>query len=94
MFTSLIRLPKLLATLSSPARISAPAALAAHGGILPSLGASGAIYAALTVTGLAYPDAGVSLIFLPWFTIPIGYGMVGMIGLDVLGIIRGWRYVA
>ncbi|KAG1864903.1 hypothetical protein F4604DRAFT_1782701 [Suillus subluteus] len=59
--------------------------------ILPSLGASGAIYAAVTVSALAFPDAQVSLIFPPFVSIPIQAGVGGLVILDVIGIVRGWR---
>ncbi|KAG1816248.1 hypothetical protein EV424DRAFT_1410563 [Suillus variegatus] len=59
--------------------------------ILPSLGASGAIYAAVTVSALAFPDAQVSLIFPPFVSIPIQAGVGGLVILDMIGIIRGWR---
>jgi rhomboid-like protein len=59
--------------------------------IAPSLGASGAIYAAVTASALAFPDANVSLIFLPFVSLPIGAGVGGMVALDIIGIIRGWR---
>ncbi|KAG0705596.1 hypothetical protein DFH29DRAFT_980840 [Suillus ampliporus] len=59
--------------------------------ILPSLGASGAIYAAVTVSALAFPDAQVSLIFPPFISIPIQAGVGGMVVLDMIGIVRGWR---
>ncbi|KAK4687659.1 hypothetical protein P7C73_g2468, partial [Tremellales sp. Uapishka_1] len=91
MYTNLFRLPKLLKLLKSPARLSSAQALAAHQAILPSLGASGAIYAAVTMTACAYPDAGVSIIFLPFFSVPIGWGVGAMVGLDLLGLIRGWK---
>ncbi|KAG9127921.1 hypothetical protein FRC07_007572 [Ceratobasidium sp. 392] len=86
-----IRLPILLRTLlSSPAKADiAPAAAAMT--ISPSLGASGAIYATVTASALAFPDANVSLIFLPFVSLPIGAGVGGMVCLDILGIIRGWR---
>ncbi|KLO17916.1 hypothetical protein SCHPADRAFT_867276 [Schizopora paradoxa] len=58
--------------------------------ILPSLGASGGVYALVTMTALAYKDAEVSMFFLP-LSIPIQWGVGGMVALDVLGIIRGWR---
>lgn len=89
--TVLVRLPRLLRDLSSPARVSSISALAANQAVLPSLGASGAIYATLTLTALAFPDANVSLIFVPFFPIPIGAGMVGMIAVDVLGMLKGWK---
>ncbi|KAJ7668330.1 hypothetical protein B0H17DRAFT_1087787 [Mycena rosella] len=64
------------------------------GGVLPhiggSLGASGAIYATVTLTALAFPSIYVSPIFLP-ISIPIQIGVCGMILLDVVGFVRGWR---
>jgi rhomboid-like protein len=60
--------------------------------ILPSLGASGAIYAAVTLTALAFPALHVALIIPPSFPIPIQYGVGGMILLDCVGVLRGWRY--
>ncbi len=89
--TTLVRVPALLRDLATPGRISSIATLAAHQSVLPSLGASGAIYATLTLTALAYPDASISLIFLPMVPIPIGWGMVGMVGVDLLGVIWGWK---
>jgi len=59
--------------------------------ILPSLGASGAIYAAVTVSALAFPDAEVSLIFPPFISIPIQAGVGGLVLLDIIGVVRGWR---
>ncbi|EGO20784.1 hypothetical protein SERLADRAFT_442128 [Serpula lacrymans var. lacrymans S7.9] len=59
--------------------------------ILPSLGASGAIYAAVTLSALAFPDASISLIFLPFFAIPIQSGVGAIIALDAIGILRGWK---
>jgi hypothetical protein len=89
-----VRLPALLRTLTSTSiRADAIAASKAHGIIAPSLGASGAIYAAVTASALAYPDANVSLIFLPFVSLPIGAGVGGMVCLDIIGIIRGWRCV-
>ncbi|CAE6426038.1 unnamed protein product [Rhizoctonia solani] len=87
-----VRLPALLRTLTSTSiRADSVAASRAHGVIAPSLGASGAIYAAVTASALAYPDANVSLIFLPFVSLPIGAGVGGMVCLDIIGIIRGWR---
>ena len=59
--------------------------------ILPSLGASGAIYAAVTMTALAFPDSQVALFIPPTYPINIQYGVGGLMLLDVTGIIRGWR---
>ncbi|KAJ2930532.1 hypothetical protein H1R20_g6565, partial [Candolleomyces eurysporus] len=59
--------------------------------ILPSLGASGAIYAALTVTALAFPDSQVALFIPPSYPINIQYAVSGLVCLDAIGILRGWR---
>ncbi|CAH7686914.1 hypothetical protein BY996DRAFT_4580425 [Phakopsora pachyrhizi] len=60
--------------------------------ILPSLGASGAIYGCLTMTALAFPEAHVSLIFLPWIPIKIGNAVFFAVMLDFIGVIRSWRH--
>ncbi|KAG8748413.1 hypothetical protein FRC10_005960 [Ceratobasidium sp. 414] len=73
------------------AKVDITPAAAASMTIAPSLGASGAIYAAVTASALAFPDANVSLIFLPFVSLPIGAGVGGMVCLDIIGIIRGWR---
>jgi len=44
----------------------------------------------VTMTALAYKDAEVSMFFLP-IAIPIQWGVGGMVALDAIGIIRGWR---
>lgn len=88
-----VRLPVLLRALMSTPTIAEAVPAAARTGmtIAPSLGASGAIYATVTASALAFPDANVSLIFLPFVSIPIGAGVGGMVCLDIIGIIRGWR---
>lgn len=43
------------------------------------------------MTGLAYPEATVSLIFIPFVPISIGLATGGMVALDVVGLLRGWR---
>ncbi|KIJ65121.1 hypothetical protein HYDPIDRAFT_153072 [Hydnomerulius pinastri MD-312] len=96
--------PRLLSEISTQAKIKTSQAASAIVGdvgkaalsaparkILPSLGASGAIYAAVTVSALAFPDAQVQLIFPPFFPISITTGVGGMILLDLVGAIRGWR---
>ncbi|KAF8159829.1 hypothetical protein B0H34DRAFT_704954 [Crassisporium funariophilum] len=60
--------------------------------ILPSLGASGAIYAAVTMTALAFPESQVALFIPPSYPINIQYGVGGLMMLDMVGILRGWRY--
>ncbi|KAJ6607498.1 hypothetical protein B0H10DRAFT_2071503 [Mycena sp. CBHHK59/15] len=57
--------------------------------IRPSLGASGAIYATVTLCALAFPETKVQPLFIP-LAIPIQYGVGGMVALDLIGLIRGW----
>ncbi|KAH9962669.1 hypothetical protein BC827DRAFT_1129904 [Russula dissimulans] len=86
---------KISSTLSSAAMSSArPAtgAAAATPTISPSLGASGAIYSTVVLSTLAFPDAEVSLIFPPTPSFPIQYGVGGLVLLDCIGILRGWRF--
>ncbi|KAK3080946.1 hypothetical protein LTS18_011679 [Coniosporium uncinatum] len=59
--------------------------------LIPSLGASGAIYSTLFLCAYAYPQMSVSLILLPFIPIKIGYGVAGIAALDAAGIIRGWQ---
>ncbi|KIK07798.1 hypothetical protein K443DRAFT_128905 [Laccaria amethystina LaAM-08-1] len=60
--------------------------------ILPSLGASGAIYAAVTMTALAFPDSQIALFIPPSYPVNIQWGVGGLVALDMIGILRGWRY--
>jgi len=87
---------KFSSSLSSAAKSTARPATtdgaAAASTILPSLGASGAIYSAVVMSTLAFPDAEVSLVFPPTPSFPIQYGVGGLVLLDCLGILRGWRY--
>jgi len=80
-----IRFPRMVAALSSN-----PQSASKIPSIMPSLGASGAIYATVTLSALALPQASVSLIFLPWFQLPIAVGVGGIITLDIIGALRGW----
>ena len=83
-------------SISSAARSSArPAttdAATAAPTILPSLGASGAIYSTVLISALAFPDAEVALVFPPTPSFPIEYGVGGLVLLDCIGVLRGWRY--
>ena len=56
----------------------------------PSLGASGGVYALLGISAFVAPTASVSLLFLPFVAIPLGYAFTGIMALDLMGIIRGW----
>ena len=69
------------------------AAVKAVPDIWPSLGASGAIYGAVTLTALAFPESQVALFIPPSYPISIQWGVGGMLLLDTIGILRGWRYV-
>ncbi|KAI8149999.1 hypothetical protein BJV82DRAFT_585427 [Fennellomyces sp. T-0311] len=59
--------------------------------IMPSLGASGAIYGLLSGTAYLYPNSSVSLVFLPFIPIKMGYALPAMMGFDLAGIMLGWR---
>lgn len=73
--------------------VTEPAAESSKDHILPSLGASGAIYAAVTLTALAFPNTEIALMIPPSFPIPIQWGVGGLVALDIIGVLRGWRYV-
>lgn len=77
----------MIATLTKSATELAPSAAR----ILPSTGASGAIWASLMVTALGWPHTTVTLIFFPFVPISIGTGVFGLVALDLVGLIRGWR---
>ncbi|KAL0066079.1 hypothetical protein AAF712_006910 [Marasmius tenuissimus] len=73
---------------------SAAASASTKAPLIPSsLGASGAVYACVTMTALAFPQAQVSLIFPPSYPIDIQTGVMGLVAFDILGIIRGWRVI-
>jgi rhomboid-like protein len=60
--------------------------------ILPSLGASGAVYGAVTLTALAFPESQVALFIPPSYPISIQWGVGGLVLMDIVGVLRGWRY--
>ncbi|CAB4386110.1 rhomboid-domain-containing protein [Rhizophagus irregularis] len=57
--------------------------------ILPSLGASGAIFACVAACAIQYPDSSVYLIFLPFFPIKISYALPAIMAFDLWGIVSG-----
>ncbi|KAG0313026.1 hypothetical protein BGZ99_009144 [Dissophora globulifera] len=59
--------------------------------IIPSLGASGALFGCVSATAYMYPDASVYIIFLPFLPIKIPVALGAMMGLDLVGIIRNWK---
>jgi rhomboid-like protein len=75
------------AVTTTAAKTAAPKTL----DLLPSLGASGAVYAAAALTALAFPETQIALIFPPISPIPIQYGIGAMVMIDMIGILRGWR---
>ncbi|ORY92450.1 hypothetical protein BCR35DRAFT_297863 [Leucosporidium creatinivorum] len=91
LFSSLVSHVYSVGVLAPRLRQATSSVSAARHAILPSLGSSGAIYACLIVTGLAYPEATVSLIFVPFIPIPIGGACAAMVTLDLAGLLRGWR---
>lgn len=82
------------ASLAAASSISATTALKTTPSILPSLGASGAVYACLTLTASAFPDSKIALAVPPSYPLNIQYGMGGLVCLDLIGVIRGWRCVS
>ncbi|KAF9266768.1 hypothetical protein L218DRAFT_921401 [Marasmius fiardii PR-910] len=83
-----------VAASSSTSSSSAVAATAPKPHLIPpSLGASGAVYACVTMTALAFPQAQVSLIFPPSYPLDIQTAVVGLVALDMIGIMRGWKVI-
>jgi rhomboid-like protein len=88
------RYPRLISQLATSAPVTAKSASTAvtkTRDIVPSLGASGAIYGTVVVTALGFPDTEIALLVPPTFPIPIQYGVGALVTMDVLGAIRGWR---
>ncbi|KAG5306011.1 PARL protein, partial [Acromyrmex insinuator] len=57
-----------------------------------SLGASGAIMGILGFVCTQYPDIRLSIVFLPILTFTAGMAIKGIMALDVVGCILGWKY--
>jgi len=74
-----------------PTADASAAAAAVARPILPSLGASGAIYACFALTAFAFPSAQIALVFLPTYNFSALTGLGGLVALDLLGVVRGWR---
>jgi rhomboid-like protein len=94
---NLIALPRFLSRLSSAASagIHVPRAelfkLARKAQLNGSVGASGALYAVMAVGALSFPHAQIGIIFLPFFTFPITWGVAALCALDLFGLLRGWQ---
>ncbi|EEB07994.1 rhomboid protease [Schizosaccharomyces japonicus yFS275] len=57
-----------------------------------SLGASGAVYAIAAATSYFFPNASVSIIFLPFIPIRIGVALLGLMAFDAWGLINRSRF--
>lgn len=57
-----------------------------------SLGASGAIMAILAFVCTQYPDTRLSILFLPQFTFTAGSAIQVICGMDLAGVLFGWRF--
>lgn len=62
---------------------------------MPGLGASGAVYSVLVVSTFADPDVRIGIIgisnMLPFLNVEKKYGVTALVGLDILGLLAGWR---
>lgn len=56
-----------------------------------SIGASGAIMTILAYVCTQYPDTQLSILFLPWMTFSAGSAIKVIMGLDLAGIMLGWK---
>lgn len=56
-----------------------------------SLGASGAIMAILGYVCTQYPDTQLSVVFLPMYTFSAGAAIKVIMGIDLAGVLLGWR---
>ncbi|XP_068628270.1 presenilins-associated rhomboid-like protein, mitochondrial [Battus philenor] len=57
-----------------------------------SLGASGAIMSVLSFVCVQYPDTRLSIIFLPMYTFAAGMAIKVIMGVDLAGVILGWKF--
>ncbi|KAJ2162135.1 hypothetical protein GGF46_000877 [Coemansia sp. RSA 552] len=58
--------------------------------ILPSLGASGAVYGVVGATMMLYPDSKIALIFLPFLPVTISQAFPALLAYDLAGAVLGW----
>ncbi|KAI7863306.1 hypothetical protein BDF14DRAFT_1745541 [Spinellus fusiger] len=59
--------------------------------MIPTLGASGAIYGLLSGMAYLHPQSSITMIFLPFLPVTLGHAMPALMALDVAGIIFKWR---
>ena len=60
--------------------------------MIPSLGASGAVWSLIAFVGCQYPEAKMSIIFLPMVALPASQMVFGLAAVDMAGIVIGWRF--
>ncbi|KAJ2883053.1 hypothetical protein IWW38_005591, partial [Coemansia aciculifera] len=58
--------------------------------IMPSLGASGAVYAVVGASMMLAPDSQIALIFLPFVPIAISQAFPALLAYDFVGAVLGW----
>ncbi|KAF9578491.1 hypothetical protein BGW38_005671 [Lunasporangiospora selenospora] len=59
--------------------------------MIPSLGASGALFGCIGSVAYMYPETSVYVIFLPFFSIKIPMALGALMGLDLVGVLRNWK---
>ncbi|KAJ2702674.1 hypothetical protein FB645_004209 [Coemansia sp. IMI 203386] len=59
--------------------------------ILPSLGASGAVYAVVGSVMMLFPHSKIALIFLPFLPMTISQAFPALMAYDLAGAVLGWR---
>ncbi|KAJ1830552.1 hypothetical protein LPJ63_004858 [Coemansia sp. RSA 2711] len=62
-----------------------------HPLILPSLGASGAVYGVVGATMMMFPRAQIALIFLPFIPMTISQAFPALLAYDFVGAVLGWK---
>jgi rhomboid-like protein len=61
--------------------------------MVPSLGASGAVWSLIAFVGCQYPEAKMSVLFLPMCAFPAYQMVLGLAAVDVVGVALGWRFL-
>ncbi|KAF8216458.1 hypothetical protein K438DRAFT_1657740 [Mycena galopus ATCC 62051] len=60
--------------------------------LIPRAGGTGALYALMALTALGFPNAEIALFYPPDYSVPVQWGVGGLLLLDIMGIWRGWRF--
>ena len=60
--------------------------------MVPSLGASGAVWGLIAFVGCQFPEAKMSIIFLPMIYAPAYQMVLGLAAVDACGVFLGWRF--